>query len=147
MFEIMATKVLQGDDNAYTVNTELSLSREQIQAVSDLYNREQQFTVVQNEMKKQLTAAGYNIDTVNNIISDTALVSTASSLYSSYKMQLDDYRLVNAVQQILLDNDIIRIIEPESAQNENSSQKSDDRKTNRKSKHREPDDWSDTIYD
>lgn len=109
----MSTRITQGDDNAYVVNTELSLSREQIAAVADIYNKEIQYQTVQQEIINQLADAGYDTDTIERLSTDPALVSEASSIYSDYKAQVLDSRLFNAVQSCLLNNEIIRIVQPE----------------------------------
>lgn len=140
----MATKVTAGDDDAYRVDTTLSLSREQITAVGAMYNRELNFQMAQTEMIRQLADTGYNTEKIDEFSNDPRLVSEAAALFDDFKAQTIDPRLFNAVQQTLLQHDIIRIVDNADDVPDNQNGK---KKTNDADRHPDRNNWGDTIYD
>lgn len=116
----MATRITNGDDSAYTVETNLSISKEQADALYRVVDKENDTRLVQDELVQQLAEAGYNQDVIDRYANDPLFVSSVADSYRSVKRETVDPRLFQTVQQYLLNAGIIAFAEqpaPESNDN------------------------------
>lgn len=113
----MSTIVKNGDDSAYRLETELSVSKEQADALYNVVERENDTELVRTEIVQQLADAGYNQDVIDSYSNDPVFVSAVADIYHSVKTQTVDPRLFRTVQKYLLDAGIIAFVEP-SEQND-----------------------------
>lgn len=152
----MATTITQGDDNACLVNTNLSLSDEQIRAVSDFYEKKLDYERAYHEMIQQLADAGYNTEAIDEFVNNISLVSEAKARYEELKSTALDPRLFQAVQQTLLAHNIIRFANPEAedtpddllpSERDEKPSKRQRRKLSELEKHPNRNTWEDTVYD